>query len=138
MFHSLLQTISIMAGKITPKKPTSYTGKHKVTSPKNGKLNHPPYKIMVKEAVTKLNEKSGSSRAAIVKYINANYKVGDQSNLHVRMALRTLVVNQELVHASSTTRGASGSFKLPPKVNTVKTPAAPSKVRKSTKKATLK
>ena len=38
---------------------------------------HPTYSEMVKAAVVALNEKKGSSRAAILKYIAQTYKVGD-------------------------------------------------------------
>lgn len=38
--------------------------------------SHPTYGDMIKRAINELKEKKGSSRAAILKYILANYKVG--------------------------------------------------------------
>ena len=76
---------------------------------------HPPYKNMVKKAVSDLKEKGGSSRAAIVKYIASHYKVGENNAVLVRGALKRMIAKKELVHASSKSHGASGSFKLPAK-----------------------
>ena len=77
--------------------------------------SHPPFASMIKKAVKELNEKGGSSKAAIMKYINANYKVDEKAANHVKVALRRMVNKKELVHASSKSLGASGSFKLPAK-----------------------
>merc|ERR1712141_908711 len=74
---------------------------------------HPKYSEMIKQAVTALKERGGSSRQAILKYIMKNFKVGnDESkvNTHLKMALRAGVKNNSLKHAKGS--GASGSFKL--------------------------
>ena len=70
-----------------------------------------------------LNEKGGSSKAAIMKYINANYKVDEKAANHVKVALRRMLNKKELVHASSKSHGASGSFKLPAKESAATKPA---------------
>ena len=59
-------------------------------SPKKVKVakkaaSHPTYQQMVKMAIQTLKEPKGSSKAAILKYILKNYKVGDnvkQVNFH--------------------------------------------------------
>lgn len=38
--------------------------------------SHPPYMNMIKSSISALKETKGSSRAAILKYIIQNYKVG--------------------------------------------------------------
>jgi histone H1/5 len=40
---------------------------------------HPKYSEMVVAAIAALKERKGSSRQAILKYIQANYKVGDNA-----------------------------------------------------------
>ena len=50
--------------------------------------SHPSYKSMITKAIKDLNEKGGSSKAAIVKYIESHYKVGDKASNQVRLALR--------------------------------------------------
>merc|ERR1711894_246290 len=74
---------------------------------------HPKYSEMIKQAITALKERGGSSRQAILKYICKNFKVGsDESkvNTHLKLALRAGVKNNSLKHAKGS--GASGSFKL--------------------------
>ena len=120
--------------------------KKKAPSPKKttGETAHPPFTAMIKKAVKELNEKGGSSKTAIMKYLNANYKVeGKSADTYVRSALRKMVAKNELVHASVKTHGASGSFKLPGKEPVAKKTAkktspkkkSPSPLKKSAKKA---
>ena len=71
---------------------------------------HPKYNDMICTAVGALKERTGSSRQAIIKYIKANYKVRDNSSVHVRMALKRMVISQKLVQTKGS--GASGRFKL--------------------------
>ena len=71
---------------------------------------HPKYNDMIKAAVLALNERNGSSRQAIVKHIKANYKVGDNAGVHVKLALKRMVTVKLLVQTKGA--GASGSFKL--------------------------
>ena len=104
---------------------------------------HPKYSEMVAAAVAGLKERSGSSRQAILKYIAANYKVGDatKANVHLKMALKSGVKAGTLKQAKGT--GASGSFKLgekPKKVakKATKPKAAKPKVKKAAKKPAAK
>lgn len=51
----------------------------KAKAPKAAKKapSHPTYSAMIRKAVAELKEKSGSSKAAILKYILQHYKLGD-------------------------------------------------------------
>ena len=84
--------------------------------------DHPKYIDMIKTAITALKERNGSSRQAIVKYIKANYKVGDNSDVHVKLALKRGVTSGDLAQPKGT--GASGSFKTVKKPEPKKKPAA--------------
>lgn len=84
--------------------------------------DHPKYIEMIVAAITALKERNGSSRQAIVKYIKANYKVGDNCDVHVKMALKRGVVGGTLSQPKGT--GASGSFKVVKKTEPKKKPAA--------------
>ena len=73
---------------------------------------HPKYSEMIRAAVSSLKERRGSSRQAILKYVKANYKVGDEkaANVNLKRALKAGVKNGALKQSKGT--GASGSFKL--------------------------
>ena len=74
---------------------------------------HPKYSEMIAAALGALKERSGSSRQAILKYIQANYKVGDNAtavNAHLKLSLKSMVKSGALKQSKGT--GASGSFKL--------------------------
>ena len=110
--------------------------------------DHPKYIDMIVAAITALKERTGSSRQAIVKYIKGNFKVGESSDTHIKMALKRGVVAGKLVQAKGA--GASGSFKVkkvdaPKKVAAKKKPAAkkpaakkPAAKKPAAKKATKK
>ncbi|KAE9412799.1 hypothetical protein Angca_005438, partial [Angiostrongylus cantonensis] len=51
----------------------------KASKPKAAKKaqSHPPYSGMIGSAVSELKEKSGSSKAAILKFTLSHYKLGD-------------------------------------------------------------
>ena len=74
---------------------------------------HPKYSEMIAAAITALKERTGSSRQAILKYISANYKVGDNAGVHVKLALKKGVASGALKQVKGA--GASGSFKVIPK-----------------------
>lgn len=100
--------------------------KKKAAAPKKP-AEHPKYIDMITAAITTLKERNGSSRQAIVKYIKANYKVGDNSDVHVKLALKRGVASGALSQPKGT--GASGSFKVvkkaePKKKKPAKKPAA--------------
>ncbi|XP_061192332.1 histone H1-delta-like [Saccostrea echinata] len=86
--------------------------KKSVKSKNKTPLNHPHYREMIKDALTNLKERGGSSRQAILKYIMKNFKVDDEksANNHLKMALRAGVKNGSLKQSKGT--GASGSFRL--------------------------
>jgi histone H1/5 len=74
---------------------------------------HPKYSDMIATALNSLKERSGSSRQAILKYITANYKVGDNAatiNAHLKLALKSGVKSGAIKQSKGT--GASGSFKV--------------------------
>ncbi|MCP9258705.1 hypothetical protein DINM_001364 [Dirofilaria immitis] len=75
--------------------------------------NHPPYGNMIKAALMATQDKKGSSRAAILKYIMQNFAVGENPtivNAHLRMGLKRGVASGILKQMKGT--GASGSFRL--------------------------
>jgi len=66
---------------------------------------------MIKAALKALNERSGSSRAAILKYVLAHYTLDPiQANQHLKVALKNGVKSKQLKQTKG--NGASGSFKL--------------------------
>ncbi|CAK8680602.1 unnamed protein product [Clavelina lepadiformis] len=73
---------------------------------------HPTYQEMISKAIATGKERGGSSRQAIIKYIKANYKVGDNAEKQVRLQLPKLVLKGVLSRPKG--KGASGSFKLVP------------------------
>ena len=89
--------------------------------------DHPKYSEMIAAAIVALKERSGSSRQAILKYISANYKVGDHAGTHLKLALKRGVTGGALKQVKGT--GASGSFKVAekPKAPKKKPAAAPEK-----------
>ena len=116
--------------------------------------DHPKYSEMIAAAITALKERNGSSRQAILKYVTANYKVGDNAAVHLKQALKRGVTSGVLAQPKGT--GASGSFKVvkkaaPPAKKAAKKPAAkkpavkktaakksPAKKKPAAKKATPK
>lgn len=106
---------------------------------------HPKYIEMICAAISTLKERQGCSRQAIAKYISANYKVGDNANVHIKLALKKGVTSGVLTQPKGT--GASGRFKLgkkpdPPKKKkpAAKKPAAkkPAAKKPAAKKSTPK
>ena len=89
---------------------------------------HPKYNDMIKAAILALKDRTGSSRQAIVKYIKANYKVGENVGVHVRTALKRMITAKLLVQTKGT--GASGSFKLSEAAKKVPKPKAKKVVKK--------
>ena len=101
-------TETAVAPAATPKVPS----KKAAAKPKKP-ATHPKYNEMIQSALASLKERKGSSRQAVLKYINANYKVGDNAtsvNAHLKMALKAGVKSGAIKQSKGT--GASGSFKL--------------------------
>merc|ERR1711994_343549 len=122
-------------------KPAKKKAAAKAAKPKKP-ANHPKYSDMIKAAITSLKERGGSSRQAILKYISANYKVGDNAASHLKLALRAGVKNGSLAQSKGT--GASGSFNLgakkeaPEKKPAAKKPKTPKKAKKPAAKKAAK
>ncbi|ROT64815.1 putative late histone H1-like [Penaeus vannamei] len=107
------------------------------------KPTHPQYAIMIAAAIKALKERTGSSRQAILKYIIANYKVGDEKKAGVRLklALRKGVTKGTLRQMKGT--GAAGSFRLAkdeakPAKKAAKKPAAKKPKKPAAKKPAAK
>jgi histone H1/5 len=66
------------------------------------RANHPKYIVMIIVAIAALKERGGSSRKAILKYIMANYKVGNEVtriNARLKTALKAGVKARTLKQA---------------------------------------
>lgn len=95
--------------KADPVKKSS--SKSTATSKSKAKNSHPPFFEMITEAIKKLNERSGSSRQAILKFIVSNFHVEEKSgNQHIKIGLKNAVKAGSLKQVKGV--GASGSFKL--------------------------
>ena len=107
--------------------------KKKSAAPKKP-AEHPKYIDMIVAAIVALKERNGSSRQAIQKYIKANYKVGENADVHIKMALKRGVTSGTLSQPKGT--GASGSFKVVKKAEPKKKKPAAKKpaAKKKTKK----
>merc|ERR1711997_6401 len=96
---------------------------------------HPKYSVMIATAITALKNRTGSSRAAILKYIVANNKVdATKAAVQVRLALKRGVAKGALKPAAASGKNA-GSYKLvkkekPAKAKKAKKPAAKKAAKK--------
>lgn len=101
---------------------------------------HPKFIEMIQAGIKHLNEKTGSSRIALMKYIVTTYSLDEKmAKTHLRLALIKGVKDGVLKQVKGV--GSNGSFKLvtvsKPQVKKVSKPAAES-VPKPTKKSTKK
>jgi len=94
---------------------------------------------MIKSALKALNDRGGSSRAAILKFVLANYSLDPiQANQHLKLALKNGVKSKHFKQTKG--NGASGSFKLAtgettkPKKKSVKPKKTSSTASTATKK----
>lgn len=92
---------------------------------------HPTYKEMITAAVVALKQRGGSSRQAITKYIAGHYKVGENYNVHLKMALKRALASGMLVSAAN----HAGTFRLS---KAALTPAKPKKKKVTAKKPAAK
>jgi len=116
----------------------------KTKKPTKGKStqgsSHPKYSDMIKSALKALNDRGGSSRAAILKFVLANYSLDPvQANQHLKLALKNGVKSKSFKQTKG--NGASGSFKLaeggkPAKKKSTKTKKAKSSTAASGTKKT--
>merc|ERR1712002_460891 len=91
---------------------------------------------MVVAAIKALKQRKGSSKRAILKYIQANYKVGDQASLRLNIALRKLGKAGKLKLVKGV--GARGSFRIPPKAPSGKPRGRPKSKKPKAKKPKAK
>ena len=101
--------------------------------------DHPKYNVMIAAAIASLKERGGSSRQAVLKYIMANYKVGNEVakiNARVKSALKAGVKAGTLKQAKGT--GASGSFRLGEKKVAAAKPKKTKKPKAAAKKPAAK
>ena len=95
---------------------------------RTGKIRHPPYIVMISQAITALKDGAGSSRQAIERYIQAHFGVLGDISAPLKSALKKGVATGRLLHTKG--KGASGSFKL------IKTHGPPKKRKKAAAKKT--
>ena len=103
---------------------------------------HPGFTKMITEAIVALKSRTGSSRAAILKYIIATYKV-DAANpaINVRISLKRMVESGALKMARESGKGA-GCYRVvkveKPKKVKAKKPAVKKAAKKPAAKKTKK
>jgi len=106
------------------------------------KHNHPLYIDMITTAITEIKDRKGANKQAIMKYINANYDVGDKASSMVRNKIKSYLDSGKLILASG--NGAAGRFRLPAAASqkkekpTKKSKNVVSKKKSPTKKSTPK
>jgi len=107
------------------------TAAKKRTRKPRAAAQHPKYADMIVAAMKGMKERGGTSRQKIVKYIGANYKVGNGFEVQVRLAIKRMLLAGLLIQARGT--GAAGSFRLAAKAT-----RAATKKRRSGAKRPLK
>lgn len=72
--------------------------------------NHPTYANMVREAITFMKNRKGSSRQAIERYVTSKWTLGKTSHTRLNTTLNRMVKDNWLLQPKG--RGANGSFKI--------------------------
>lgn len=72
---------------------------------RTGKIRHPPYIVMISQAITALKDGTGSSRQAIERYIQAHFGVMSDISSPLKSALKKGVATGRLLHTKG--KGAS-------------------------------
>lgn len=93
---------------------------------------HPKYSDMIVAAIQAEKNRGGSSRQSIQKYIKNHYKVGENADSQIKLAIKRLVTTGVLKQTKGV--GASGSFRLA-KSDEPKRSVAFKKTKKEVKKA---
>ncbi|NXQ16537.1 H5 protein, partial [Peucedramus taeniatus] len=88
---------------------------------------HPAYSDMITAAIRADKSRGGASRQSIQKYVKSNYKVGQNADVQIRLAIRRLLATGVLKQTKGV--GASGSFRL---AKASKAKRSPSRKRKKT------
>ena len=111
----------------------------KATKPKVAAA-HPPFANMIATAIKALNERNGSSRQAILKYIVANNKIADaaKAQVRVRLALKKMIAAKKVVAGGAAGKKGAGCFKLPVAPKAEKKPKAKKPAAKKAKKPAAK
>jgi len=108
---------------------------------------HATYQDMIKDAIRNLKDRSGSSRQAIKKYIQANNNLGNTTDAAFSTHINRALTNGEKSGAFARPKGPSGPVKLAkpsekPATKATSKPASkaakPAKKAGDTKKATTK
>ncbi|XP_041272885.1 histone H5 [Onychostruthus taczanowskii] len=86
---------------------------------------HPAYSDMITAAIRADRSRGGASRQSIQKYVKSNYKVGQNADVQIRLAIRRLLATGVLKQTKGV--GASGSFRL---AKSSKAKRSPSRKRK--------
>lgn len=95
---------------VATKKQTPYS-KIKPAAKKTVAPSHPKFIDMVIEGIRHLNERSGSSRHALLKFIESQYHLNPKlANTHLKLALKSGVKSGALKQSKGI--GAAGSFKI--------------------------
>ncbi|NXY88970.1 H5 protein, partial [Alcedo cyanopectus] len=71
---------------------------------------HPTYSDMITAAIRAEKSRGGSSRQSIQKYVKSHYKVGQNADAQIKVAIRRLLATGVLKQTKGV--GASGSFRL--------------------------
>ncbi|NXY03335.1 H5 protein, partial [Pteruthius melanotis] len=90
---------------------------------------HPAYSDMITAAIRADKSRGGSSRQSIQKYVKSHYKVGQNADVQIRLAIRRLLAAGVLKQTKGV--GASGSFRL---AKASKAKRSPAKKRKKAAK----
>merc|ERR1712186_17598 len=135
------QTIEMADAEAAPAPAPAKEKKAKAPKKPAAKPTHPAYAVMVAAAIKALKERSGSSRQAILKYIIANNKVGDEKKAasRLKLALKKGVAGGALKQVKGA--GAYGSFRLAkeePKPKAAKVAKKPAAKKPAAKKAAAK
>ncbi|XP_001516616.3 histone H1.0 [Ornithorhynchus anatinus] len=72
--------------------------------------DHPKYSDMIVAAIRAEKNRAGSSRQSIQKYVKGHYKVGENADSQIKLAIKRLVTAGVLKQTKGV--GASGSFRL--------------------------
>ncbi|NWH37352.1 H5 protein, partial [Chloropsis hardwickii] len=86
---------------------------------------HPTYSDMIAAAIRADKSRGGASRQSIQKYVKSHYKVGQNADVQIRLAIRRLLAAGVLKQTKGV--GASGSFRL---AKASKAKRSPSRKRK--------
>lgn len=119
--------------KVTMAETSATPAKTKKASKPKKPASHPKYIDMIKAAIVNDAGRSGASRQSIQKYVKKNYKVGENVDVQIKLALRRLVASGMLRQIKGI--GASGSFRLVKPEDSKKTskPAVTAKPKKAAK-----